>query len=173
MNKELQEKVMKIVEEGNLSYLSKLSRDSESTDAEVAQVLPYEMCAIADAKDFDAIWNEITTWESCLFVQRNLGSVLELMGKLPKGNYGHGYFNLEHGHDYCVSGHLKVDDIASIAFVSLKKEGMPSIAFFTANNETKFTIYVGLKHGEDKKMEVSESAKESFYKMKEKFAAKK
>ncbi len=171
MNKELQEKAMKIIEEGNVSYLSKMARDCESTEFDVANVLPYEICALSSGENFDSIWAEITTWESCLFVQRNLGSVLELSGKLPEGKHGRGFFNLAHGPEYCVSGHLKVDDITNIAFVSFPETKMPSIAFFNENNETKFTIYTGFTMVDDK-VTMLESAKESFLKIKEQFAKK-
>ncbi len=171
MDTALKEKAMKLIEEGKVSYLSKMAKDCESTEYEVANVLPNEICSLADGKSFDKIWEEITTWESCLFVQRNLGSVLELSGKLPMGNHGHGYFNLAHGAEYCVSGHLKVDDITSIAFVSFPNTKMPSIAFFNDKNETKFTIYVGFKLV-DGNLTVLEDAKNSFYSIKENYSEK-
>ncbi len=168
MSTELKEKVAKIIAEGKLSYLSKLAKDCEASEVEVAKVLPFEACTIASAENFDKIWEGITEWDSCLFVVRHLGSVLELGGKLPKGNYGHGYFNLAHGPEYCVSGHMKVDDITAIAFVSLPETKMPSIAFFDENNNTKFTIYVGYELTDDG-IKILDSAKESFFKLKEEF----
>ncbi len=167
----IKEKAMKLIEEGKVSYLSKMAKDCETNEYEVASVLPYEICALASGKDFDKIWSAITKWESCLFVQRNLGSVLELSGKLPDGNHGHGYFNLAHGPEYCVSGHIKADDVKAIAFVSFPETKMPSIAFFNENNETKFTIYIGYELV-DGKISILESAKESFYQMKELFTKK-
>ncbi len=173
MSSQLQEKVTKLIEEGNISYLSKMARDCEVTEYEVAQVLPFEMCGLTSGDNFDKIWEAITKWDACLFVQRHLGSVLELQGKLPMGNHGHGYYNLAHGKEFCVSGHLKVDDIKNIAFVSLPtKMQMPSIAFFDENNETKFTIYVGVEMV-DEKIQVIESAKQSFFAIKEEFTNKK
>ena len=74
------------------------------------------------------------------------GSIFEIKDRFPEGIVGRGYYNLNmKGDQGALHGHLKLDNIAQIAFVSLPFRGKESynIAFIAENGETIFKIYLG------------------------------
>ncbi len=164
VNQELQEKMVAYLEENSAMMLSGLAKEFEINDFEVAKNLPYEMCAIAKPEDFDKIWEGICQWEKCTFLMIHLGTVLEIQGKLGEGKYGHGYYNLSHSNGSSIAGHIKVDDIKGIAFVSLPSKKFESmhIAFFNQDEEMKFAVFMG----RDENKNLFAQAKENFYSMK-------
>ena len=68
----------------------------------------------------------------------HLGTVIEIKGKIPEGRHGHGYFNLSGGSG--LGGHLKIDDLGHICFLSLPFMGLEShsVQFFNAAGTVMF-----------------------------------
>jgi putative heme utilization carrier protein HutX len=135
------------------------------TEFEVAQALPHEVRAFAPASALEKIWEELTRWERATFIMQHLGTVLEVKAGIPPGKNGHGYFNL--AGDSPLGGHLKMDDLKCICFMSLPFMGLESLSlqFFNNNAEVKFSIYAG----RDEKRRIIPAVRESFANLRETF----
>ena len=96
------------------------------------------------------------------FIMAHLGSVIEIKGKIPEGRHGHGYFNLSGGSG--LGGHLKIDDLGHICFLSLPFMGLEShsVQFFNAAGTVLFSVYVGREN-----RQLIPAARESFFALRE------
>jgi heme iron utilization protein len=83
--------------------LEHIARDYGVSTLEVVRNLPAEQGVIAPAEAFADIMQDITQWGEILFLIHNGDIVLECIGTLPPGSFGHGYFNI-HG-DSPIGGH--------------------------------------------------------------------
>ena len=83
-------------------------------------------------------------------------------GKIPEGRHGHGYFNLSGGSG--LGGHLKIDDLGHICFLSLPFMGLEShsVQFFNAAGTVMFSVYVGREN-----RQLIPAARESFFALRE------
>ena len=139
----LADKVAALLAEKKMVMLDTLAQTCGVSELQAAEALPQPMRAFAAAADFDAIWADLTAWESATFIMRHGGSVVEIKGQIPAGKHGGGYFNLDHG---CpLGGHICSNNIAHMAFLSLPFMGLEShsIQFFDAAGAVVFSIYVG------------------------------
>jgi Putative heme iron utilization protein len=123
--------------------LGTLAREYGITEVDVARALPETMRRFAPGESFDYVWAELTTWEKATFIMQHAGTVLEVKGVIPPGSHGHGYFNLNG--ETGIGGHLKVDDLDCICFLSMPFMGLEShsVQFFNSLGEVKFSIYAG------------------------------
>ncbi len=163
-NTELQTVLTKYLEENKPLMLSQIAKEHNTTELEVASALPETMISFASKDAFEEIWKQLITWEKCTFIVQHLGSTFEICGALNKGSFGHGYFNLN-GKE-ALHGHIDVEDLASIAFLSMPFMGLESLSlqFFNEAGEVKFSIYVGREN----RVLIPE-AKDSFLNMKKEF----
>ena len=131
------------VAEKKTLVLSMLAREFSVSELDVAKALPTAMRRFASEDRFDRVWEELATWEKATFIMQHAGTVLEVKGPVPAGAHGHGYFNLKG--EAGLGGHLKVDDLACICFLSMPFMGLEShsVQFFNTAGEVKFSIYVG------------------------------
>ncbi len=141
--------------------LAALAREFGISELDAARALPEDMRRFAPASRFEAVWTELTAWRSATFIMQHLGTVLEIKGPIPAGIHGHGYFNLVPG---CLGGHLKVDDLAAIGFLSMPFMGLESLSvqFFNAEGAVKFSVYAGRE-----KCQLIPSVRESFIRLRE------
>lgn len=104
----------------------------------------------------------MASWENATFIMAHLGSVIEIKGKIPEGRHGHGYFNLSGGSG--LGGHLKIDDLGHICFLSLPFMGLEShsVQFFNAAGTVLFSVYVGREN-----RQLIPAARESFFALRE------
>ncbi len=162
--------VKEYLENNKPKLLGSIAEELKLTDLEVANALPYEICGVAKKEDFEEIWKELATWDKCIFILIHLGTVLEISGKLGEGKFGHGYYNLSHESGSCIGGHLKIDDLEAIAFVTLELYGKESkhVVFLNDKGETKFHVFAGREN-----KEMLQSVSDSFEQLKEKYAEKK
>lgn len=123
--------------------LAGIAQEHNISELEVAKLLPKEMVAFAPKEAFEDIWQGLVSWEKMTFLVQHLGSVFEICGKLNAGAFGHGYYNLKG--DAPLHGHLKVDDLVCVGFLSVPFMGLEShnVAFFNEKGEVKFSVYVG------------------------------
>ena len=91
---------------------------------------------------FADIWRELAGWGDVLFIVHTADIVLECVGALPDGSYGHGYFNI-HG-DSPIGGHIKADRCAVIYFVDRMFHGRRSLSvqFMNGDGEAMFKVFV-------------------------------
>lgn len=143
--------------------LGMLAKEFGVTELEAARALPAEMRRFAARENFDAVWEALTGWEAATFIMQHLGTVLEVKGAIPPGSYGHGYFNLKSSAG--IGGHVKVDDLEAMAFMSMPFMGLESLSvqFFNAAGEVKFSVYAG----RNEQREIIPAIRESFDAMRE------
>ena len=132
------------------------------SELEVAEALPDDARAFAGKDAFDTVWQTLTSWENATFIMTHLGTVIEIKGKIPEGRHGHGYFNLSGGSG--LGGHLKIDDLGHICFLSLPFMGLEShsVQFFNAAGTVMFSVYVGREN-----RQLIPAARESFFALRE------
>lgn len=144
--------------------LAGLAERHKVSEYDVALALPGELRAFAPAAALEEIWRGLTGWQAATFIMQHLGTVLEVKGVIPPGEHGHGYFNLEHG--AAIGGHLKMDDLGAVCFLSLPFMGLESLSlqFFNRQGAVKFSIYAGREN-----RAIIPAVRESFLKMRSAF----
>lgn len=145
--------------------LFSLAREFNRTEREVAQALPFQMCAFAPKNCFISVWEALAAWEKATFLVQHEGNVIEVQGRIPSGKSGHGYYNLAGGE--ALGGHIRADGIADIAFLSMPFMGLEShsVQFFNAGGHVVFSVYAGRE-----KHSILPSVREAFLNMKNKLA---
>ena len=84
----LADKVAALLAEKKMVMLDTLAQACGVSELQAAEALPQHMRAFAAAADFDAIWADLTAWESATFIMRHSGSVVEIKGQIPAGKHG-------------------------------------------------------------------------------------
>lgn len=109
----------------------------------VLECVPDGVTCIA-GRHFIDVLTDVANWGDIMFICHSKDAIIEFSGPLPKGEMGHGMYNL-HGGPGGLSGHLRPENCTAIFFVSRLFMGMEtkSIQFFNAEGETIFKIYVG------------------------------
>lgn len=142
--KEQTEKTRLMVQKKPGLPLSIMAEKLEMSEAAVVEALPEEMRIRAPVEDFEKIWNELRTWEKATFIVSNRGAIIEMSGRLPKGSFGQGYFNLD-AKTGMMGGHLKIDSLGSIWLVSKPFFYLEShsLHFYAADGSSAFSVYAG------------------------------
>jgi len=112
------------------------------TPAEVLALLPADAVTLAPSEAFEPIWAHLTGWGDVLTIVHTKDVVLEVVGALPPGSIGHGWFNI-HG-DSPVGGHIRMERCRSIAFVDRMFHGRRSLSIWFMNEDggAMFKIFV-------------------------------
>ncbi|MDO4627501.1 MAG: heme utilization cystosolic carrier protein HutX [Pasteurellaceae bacterium] len=108
--------------------------------------LPEQFVHVFTADRAEQILTEVSQWGMFTTIIEKEGSIFEIKDQFPAGIVGRGYYNLNmKGDQGSLHGHLKLDNIAHIAFVSIPFRGKESynIAFISHQGETIFKIYLG------------------------------
>lgn len=148
MEKSLSENLREFIQTGldarKPIVLSDLAEKFGVSELEAARALPEEAGRFAEASRFEEIWAAVTGWEKATLIMQHRGSVLEIKGRMPAGSFAHGYFNLKDG-DNPLGGHVKVEGMAAIGFLSLPFMGLEShsVQFFDAEGAVMFGVYAG------------------------------
>lgn len=115
-------------------------------EGEILLNLPDEFVKVFPATRAEEILQAISQWGTFTTIIEKLGSIFEIKDRFPTGIVGRGYYNLNmKDEEGALHGHLKLDTLAHIAFVSLPFRGKESynIAFIAQNGETVFKVYLG------------------------------
>lgn len=123
---------------------SALAEEIGVAEGVVVACLPGDMCVAASADAFEDVWSAMTRWEKVMFLAVTPGAIMEVNGRLPKGTFGHGFFNI--GADgNPLAGHLMIDRLRAICFVSKPFMGMEShsVRFYDKQGALMFAVYVG------------------------------
>jgi hypothetical protein len=141
--------------------LDQISEDLGVPEAVVAMLLDADMCMILPPSAFENVWSAMVQWEKATFITATPGAIIEIKGRLPKGEFGHGYFNIGE-QDNPLSGHIQVDAIAAVCLVSKPFMGLEShsVRFYNKTGALMFAVYVG-RNGKT----LIPSVKESFMKL--------
>lgn len=124
--------------------LEQMARRLDTSVREVIARLPMEMASLADR---DAVWQlieELPNWGKVTAIVQNEGSVFEFKGEFPKGSIAHGYYNFMH-YKNPFHGHLLVDGITEVAFVSKPHRGSEShsMVFLAPSGNCVFKVFLG------------------------------
>lgn len=122
--------------------LEQIAKSYAVSTLDVVRHLSPDHCTMVGADKFTDVMQDITTWGEILFIVHTNDIVCECAGVLPPGTFGRGYYNL-HG-DSPIGGHIRVENCASIAFVSRPFMGRESrsVQFFNEAGEAMFKIFV-------------------------------
>lgn len=115
-------------------------------EGQVLCALPDEFVRLFPATRAQEILETISSWGIFTTIIEKEGSIFEIKDRFPSGIIGHGYYNLNMKMDEgTIHGHLKLDNIAQVAFVSIPFRGKESynIAFIAHNGQTVFKVYLG------------------------------
>jgi putative heme utilization carrier protein HutX len=119
-----------------------IARECGVSSREVLEALPPDHRTFIPAERFEAIWSELTGWGEVLFIVHTADIVLECIGTLPMGTFGHGYFNI-HG-DSPIGGHIRADNCRAIYLVDRPFHGKRScsVQFYNEAGEAMFKVFV-------------------------------
>lgn len=118
----------------------------QQPEGNILCALPEQFVRIFPAERTEDILQTISQWGIFTTIIEKEGSIFEIKDRFPSGMIGRGYYNLNmKDEEGAIHGHLKLDNIAKIAFVSLPFRGKESynIAFIAANGQTIFKVYLG------------------------------
>ncbi|HDR1058678.1 TPA: heme utilization cystosolic carrier protein HutX [Pasteurella multocida] len=115
-------------------------------EGEILCALPDEFVRVFPGERAEEVLAEISSWGMFTTIIEKEGSIFEIKDRFPTGMVGRGYYNLNmKDEEGTLHGHLKLDNISKIAFVSLPFRGKESynIAFIANNGQTIFKVYLG------------------------------
>lgn len=118
----------------------------QQPEGNVLCALPAEFVRVFSGERAEEILSSISQWGIFTTIIEKEGCIFEIKDNFPTGMIGRGYYNLNmKGDEGAIHGHLKLDNIAQIAFVSLPFRGKESynIAFIAHNGQTIFKVYLG------------------------------
>lgn len=162
MKKKIEEILNQNPEISTLEIAQKLNVN----EYEVLQNINDNIAKAVDGSKFDEIIEDISTWGKILMIKITPSFVIEIKDNMPTGTYGYGYYNFD-SNDSSISGHLKVNDIEKIIFISKKHRGMisHSVVFYDIQGEHILKIFVN----RDENKELNQEQVEKFMELKDKF----
>lgn len=145
--------------------LTHLAQDLGLSEGEVTLALPKNMMVRCEGSQTEALLSTLPQWGKVTTIIHNEHSIFEFKVPFPKGKLAHGYYNLMGKEGF--HGHLKIDLITDIAFVSKPFMNMDShyIGFYTQEGACVFKVYLG----RDKHRQLFPEQVSAFYAMKQEF----
>jgi len=124
--------------------LDQLAATLGMSEAAVAEQLEPGMCTTLPASAFEYVWQDMTQWEKVTLITHTPGAILEIRGKIPPGDFAHGYFNIGEPENP-IAGHIKTNEIQVICLVSKPFMGLEShsVRFYRKSGTLLFAVYVG------------------------------
>ncbi|WP_027488549.1 heme utilization cystosolic carrier protein HutX [Allorhizobium undicola] len=112
------------------------------TPAQILSLLPAGSAVTLPAEHFQPIWERLGGFGEVLMIVHTADIVLEVVGRLPPGSEGHGWFNV-HG-DSPIGGHIRLERCGSITFVDRMFHGRRSLSVWFMNGEghAMFKVFV-------------------------------
>nr|WP_245680691.1 heme utilization cystosolic carrier protein HutX [Veronia pacifica] len=158
--------VAEYLEKDQDTPVSMMADSLGKTEGEITLALPKNLVKVASAEHAQAILESLPDWGKVTTIVHSFGSIFEAKASFPKGKAAHGFYNLM-GKEGELHGHLRLDLVRYIAFVSKPFRGMEShyIAFFTEDLGCMFKVYLG----RDKKRQLIEGQVEKYEALKEEF----
>jgi putative heme iron utilization protein len=122
------------------------TRTLKLPDAVIASALPSDQSYGTSGNGFIPVWESLMAWDSPVVIVIKSGSVIEIRGKIPKGEPSKvsKYFNVEEEGDG-MGGHLRPDLMTAIYAIDLPTKAanapLRGIVFFDGTGETVFGVY--------------------------------
>ncbi|WGV98953.1 heme utilization cystosolic carrier protein HutX [Vibrio sp. YMD68] len=164
---EVKEKVAQSLEKESGIAVSTLAEQLGLTEGEVTLALPDECVSVTDGKNTEAILSQLPEWGKVTTIVHSFGSIFEFKNPFPKGKVAHGYYNIMGKEG--LHGHLKIDLVKHIAFVSKPFRSMEShyMGFYTQQGHCVFKVYLG----RDKSRQLIPQQIEAFQALKKEYTA--
>lgn len=124
------------------SMVESVAKETGLSTRAVLELTPAEGRTLIAPERFEALWQELASWGTVMFLVHTPDIVLECEGALPVGSFGHGYYNI-HG-DSPIGGHIKASNCAAIYVVDrqLTSRRVCSVQFFNGEGEVMFKVFV-------------------------------
>ncbi|OOE87571.1 heme utilization cystosolic carrier protein HutX [Salinivibrio sharmensis] len=138
------------------------------SEGEAVRAMPAEYQTWVDGQHAETVFTQVAEWGGPVTaIVHSGGSIFEVKAPFPKGKIAYGYYNLM-GKPGEMHGHLKLERMAGIAFVSKPFRGKTThyIGFFTEQGESIFKIYLG----RDEKRQLLDHQVEAFHQLKTQLA---
>ena len=90
------------------SMVESVAKETGLSTRAVLELTPAEGRTLIAPERFEALWQELASWGTVMFLGHTPDIVLECEGALPVGSFGHGYYNI-HG-DSPIGGHIKASN---------------------------------------------------------------
>ena len=143
---ELRSQVANYIQQNPLAMTLEIAAHFNQPEGNILCALPDQFVRLFSAERAVEILTEISQWGNFTTIIEKEGSIFEIKDRFPTGMVGRGYYNLNMKEEEgSLHGHLKLDNLAHIAFVSLPFRGKESynIAFIADNGQTIFKVYLG------------------------------
>ncbi len=113
------------------------------SELQVIENLPDSMVTLIDGMHYLEVLRDIKTWGEITLVIDVDGSIFEMVGHFPKGGEKFGSYNLSDRRTP-LKGHLKLDNLATIALVSKPFHGVDtrSVQFLGKSGRVLFKVYL-------------------------------
>ncbi|GLS91073.1 HuvX protein [Psychromonas marina] len=131
-----------LIEEPGLN-LASFAQSQGLTEGEATIALPAELVTTCSGQHAEAILTQLPDWGNVTTIVHSFGSIFEFKAAFPKGKLDHGYYNIMGKAG--LHGHLRLDLVEQIAFVSKPFHGMQThyIGFYNPAGECVFKVYLG------------------------------
>lgn len=120
-----------------------LAESNNASEAEMIECLPSELWSKVSGGHFQNILSQIASWGKVMTIIHTADAVFEFSGNLPKGEEGHGYYNLDTTSGF--QGHLRYKNCAAIYFVTRPFRGSETRSILFANHSggIMFKVFLG------------------------------
>ncbi|MDV7103966.1 heme utilization cystosolic carrier protein HutX [Vibrio sp. TH_r3] len=164
---QLQAKVDQLNEKNPNASVWDLANSLSISEGEAALALPNEYITAIDGVDCQAVLQQLPAWGKVTTIIHSQGSIFEVKAPFPQGKVAYGFYNLMGGNDGQLHGHLNIDLVTDIIFVSKPFKGMEShfIGFYADNGQCVFKVYLG----RDKKRQILPGQIEQFTQLSQEF----
>lgn len=135
-------KARRILAEKPDAMVEAVAKETGLSTRAVLELTPAEGRTLIAPERFEALWQELASWGTVMFLVHTPDIVLECEGALPVGSFGHGYYNI-HG-DSPIGGHVKASNCTAIYVVDrqLTSRRVCSVQFFNGEGEVMFKVFV-------------------------------
>lgn len=142
----IKQQVAELLAENPNIITLEIAEKLQQPEGNILKALPDQFVRLFPAERAEEILQAVSKWGIFTTIIEKEGSIFEIKDRFPTGMIGRGYYNLNMKDDEgAIHGHLKLDNISDIAFVSLPFRGKESynIAFISPSGQTIFKIYLG------------------------------
>ncbi|NBI43609.1 heme utilization cystosolic carrier protein HutX [[Haemophilus] felis] len=142
----IKQKVADLLAQNPNMITLEMAEKLQCPEGQILCALPDEFVRLFPTERAEEILQQISHWGTFTTIIEKEGSIFEVKDRFPSGIIGRGYYNLNmKDEEGAIHGHLKLDAIAHIAFVSLPFRGKESynIAFIAQSGQTIFKVYLG------------------------------
>lgn len=142
----LKQQIAQLLADNPSMITLEMAAQLQKPEGEILLNLPDEFVKVFPAERAEEIFKTISQWGTFTTIIEKAGSIFEIKDRFPSGVIARGYYNLNMKEDEgALHGHIKMDTLGYIAFVSIPFRGKESynIAFIAHNGETIFKVYLG------------------------------